>query len=46
LICWSKRHQDFIKEKTFNDELKKWTYTHRQTRSAYRSLQTYLVLLL
>ncbi|CAA6815265.1 MAG: Unknown protein [uncultured Campylobacterales bacterium] len=21
LICWSKRHQDFIKEKTFNDEL-------------------------
>jgi len=38
LISW----EDFLKEKTFNPETKRWFYTHRQLRSAVRSIKTNL----
>ena len=39
---WHKKWDDFLKEKTFNPETKKWHYTHRRIRSAYRSLKSNL----
>ena len=42
LECWHKRHEEFIKEKTYNIETAKWHYKHRRLRSAYRSLKTNL----
>ena len=42
LDCWHKKHEEFIKEKTYNIETGKWHYTHRRLRSAYRSLKTNL----
>jgi hypothetical protein len=29
---------DFLKQKTFNHETKRWFYTHKRLRSAYRSI--------
>jgi len=37
MIMWSKKHQDFLKEKTFHPS-GKWSYTHRRLRSAIRSM--------
>jgi len=36
-LCY-KRHATFINEKTFNPKSKRWHYTHRRLRSAYRSI--------
>ena len=42
LDCWFTKHQIFLNEKTQNEETKRWRYTHRRLRSAYRSLRTNL----
>ncbi len=42
LDCWSTKYQSFMDEKTLNEETKRWRYTHRRLRSAYRSLRTNL----
>ena len=42
LKCWSEKHRRFLKEKTLNEETKRWRYTHRRVRSAFRSLNTNL----
>jgi hypothetical protein len=42
LECWFQKYKDFMNEKTQNEETKKWHYTHRKLRSAYRSLRTNL----
>ena len=42
LKCWYKKHEEFINEKTYNKETKKWQYTHKRLRSAYRSLKSNL----
>ena len=42
LKCWQKRYEAFLKEKSYNEEKNKWHYKHRRTRSAFRSLKTYL----
>lgn len=42
---WYFKHTDFLKEKTFHAESKRWSYKHRRVRSAYRSLQTNLHLM-
>lgn len=42
LDAWYFRWSDFLKEKTTVPGSKKWFYTHRKTRSAYRSLRTNL----
>ena len=42
LDCWFTKHQEFLNEKTQNEETKRWRYTHRRLRSAYRSLKTHL----
>jgi hypothetical protein len=39
---WHQRWQSFLSEKTINPETKKWHYTHKRIRSAYRSLNTNL----
>lgn len=36
---WYQKHQDFLKEKTINEETGRWVFTHRRTRSAYFSLK-------
>lgn len=38
---WHEKYEDFLNEKTFLDD-KKWFYTHKKLRSAYRSLKTNL----
>lgn len=42
LNVWHKRWLEFLKEKTFNPETRRWFYTHKRLRSAYRSLKTNL----
>jgi len=42
---WYETWKDFLKEKTFNPETKRWFYTHKRVRSAYRSLNRNLSLL-
>jgi len=42
LDCWFQKYQGFMNEKTQNEETKRWRYTHRRLRSAYRSLRTNL----
>lgn len=39
---WHKKWKDFLVEKTLYDDDKKWHYTHKRLRSAYRSLKTNL----
>jgi hypothetical protein len=39
---WQVKWKDFLVEKTFNNECKKWHYTHKKLRSAHRSLRTNL----
>ncbi len=45
LDCWYKRYKLFLNEKTLNEETRRWRYTHRRLRSAYRSLRTNLTYL-
>lgn len=42
LAEWHEKWKDFLSEKTYNEEHKKWHYTHKRLRSAYRSLKTNL----
>jgi len=42
LDLWYKRWKDFLAEKSFDEDCKKWHYTHKRLRSAYRSLKTNL----
>lgn len=39
LDFWYERYGSFIKEKTVNPITKRWFYTHKRLRSAYRSLR-------
>ena len=43
--AWHKQWELFLKEKTINPETKKWFYTHKKLRSAYRSLKNNLCIL-
>lgn len=40
LIVWHAKWQEFLKERTYAENGKRWQYTHRRIRSAYRSLNT------
>ena len=41
LDAWYEKWRDFLKERTVNPfNPKKWFYTHKRIRSAYRSLKT------
>ena len=40
LNTWHLKWENFLKEKTVNLETKRWFYTHRRLRAAYRSLRT------
>jgi transposase-like protein len=42
---WHNEWKDFLKEKTFNPETNRWSYTHRRLRSAFRSINKNLPLL-
>lgn len=42
LADWHEKWKYFLKERTINSETGKWFYTHKRTRSAYRSLKTNL----
>ncbi len=42
LTSWYEKYQSFLKEKTINPITKRWFYTHKRLRSAYRSLKTNL----
>jgi hypothetical protein len=39
---WHEKWKEFLKERTTNPITKKWFYTHKRIRSAYRSLNTNL----
>lgn len=38
LNIWYEQWKEFLKEKTFNPETKRWFYAHKRLRSAYRSI--------
>jgi hypothetical protein len=40
LALWYKRWEQFLKERTYAPNSRRWQYTHRRIRSAYRSLKT------
>ena len=42
LLKWREKWNNFLQEKTINPNSKRWAYTHRRIRSAYRSLKTNL----
>lgn len=42
LDLWYERWQRFLKERTYQEDKKHWSYTHKRIRSAYRSLKTNL----
>jgi hypothetical protein len=42
LTTWEKQYHSFITEKTYVTGTKHWYYTHKNVRSAYRSLVTNL----
>ncbi len=42
LLAWHAKWTVFLKQKSFNSFSRRWTYTHRRLRSAYRSLMTNL----
>jgi len=42
LIAWHNRYRDFINERVDDDSKRGWHYTHRNLRSAYRSLTRFL----
>lgn len=39
LTAWHTKWSSFLKERTINSETKRWHYTHRRIRAAYRSLK-------
>jgi len=40
LAIWHKRWEQFLKERTYTPNSRRFQYTHRRIRSAYRSLKT------
>lgn len=42
LQAWHEKWNNFLQEKTTNPDSRRWSYTHRRIRSAYRSLKTHL----
>lgn len=42
LKCWHEKWNDFLKQKTTDQNTGRWFYTHKRLRSAYRSLNTNL----
>ena len=42
---WQKQWRNFLKEKTVNEETKRWQYTHKSLRSASLSVQKFLSIL-
>ena len=42
LALWHERWKDFLAEKTVDEFTKRWHFTHKRLRSAYRSLETNL----
>lgn len=42
---WHNEWKEFLKEKTYNPETKRWFYTHKRLRSAYRSITRNLPML-
>ena len=42
LRAWYARWKEFLKERTTSPETRRWCYTHRRIRAAYRSLKTHL----
>lgn len=42
LAIWRQRWEHFLKERTYQPNSRRWQYTHRRIRSAYRSLKTNL----
>ena len=42
LTLWHEKWKDFLAEKTVDDFTKRWHFTHKRLRSAYRSLETNL----
>jgi hypothetical protein len=36
---WYEKWESFLKEKSYNPETRRWYYTHKRLRSAYRSLR-------
>ena len=45
LKAWNDEFGEFLKEKTYNHDTKRWHYTHKRVRSAYRSITRNLELL-
>ena len=39
LIGWHAAHEEFVNERTYTIDTKRWRYTHRRVRSAYLSLK-------
>lgn len=39
LVAWHERWKEFLKERTTSSETRRWFYTHRRIRAAYRSLK-------
>lgn len=39
---WHRKWENFLKERTYADDGRRWQYTHRRIRSAYRSLKNHL----
>lgn len=39
---WYQRFESFIKERTYGENKRKWFYTHKNVRSAYRTMRKYL----
>ncbi|MFO7807082.1 MAG: hypothetical protein R6V40_01510, partial [Candidatus Moraniibacteriota bacterium] len=42
---WHGKWKDFLSEKTYNPETKRWHYTHKRLRSAFRSITNNLPIL-
>ena len=42
---WYSKHSEFMNEKTYHEESKRWSYKHRKVRSAYRSLSVNMPLI-
>jgi hypothetical protein len=42
LEAWKRRHNAFLEEKSYHEETKRWHYTHKRLRSAFRSLNVNL----
>jgi hypothetical protein len=39
LLEWYAKWEEFLKEKTYEEDKRHWQYTHKKIRSAYRSLR-------